>query len=112
LKDRGRPDNVPASGPLGEEPAGRHPASPPRRSYQARVAAGVALVLLSGLLYLAVPAVLFLPLSTGQKAGAVAALVVLAEVAFLVAALVLGREAVRRYRRFLNPRYWLEKKPR
>ncbi len=113
MKDPGRPDDGPTSGSLGgKEPAEGLPAPPPPRSYRARFVVGAALVLLSGLLYLAVPAVFFLPLSTGQKAGTVAALVVLAEVAFLVAALVLGREAVRRYRRFLSPRYWLDKKPR
>ncbi len=112
MKERGRPDDRPANDPLGEEPESRPAAPPPPKSYRVRVAVGVALVLLSGLLYLAVPVVFFLPLSTGQKAGAVAALVVLAEVAFLVAALVLGREVVRRYRRFLSPRYWLDKRPR
>ncbi len=112
MKDPGRPDDRPANDPLGEEPE-RRPATPaPRRSYRVRVAVGAALVLLSGLLYLAVLVVPFLPLLTGQKLGVVAALVVLAEAAFLVAALVLGREVVRHYRRFLDPRYWLDKRRR
>ncbi len=111
MKDPGRPDDRPGNDPLGEEPEKR-PATPaPRRSYRVRVAVGAALVLLSGLLYLAVLVVPFLPLSTGQKLGVAAALVVLAEVAFLVAALVLGREVVRHYRHFFDPRGWFDRKP-
>ncbi len=108
MKEPGRPDDRPANDPLGEEPERRPSAPAPRISL--RVAVGVALVLVSGLLYLAVLVVPFLALSTAQKVGAAAALVVLAEAAFLVAALMLGREVVRRYRRFLSPRYWLDKR--
>jgi hypothetical protein len=109
LKEPGRPDDRPADDPLGGEPERRPAAPAPRISL--RVAVGAALVLLSGLLYLVVLVTPFLPLSTGQKIGVAAALVVLAEAAFLVATLVLGREVVRRYRRYLSPRYWLGKRP-
>ena len=64
-----------------------------------------------GALYAAILAVPFLPLITGQKLWLSSGLVVGAEVTFLLSALVLGREAVHRYRRFLNPRYWFGKKP-
>lgn len=55
------------------------------------------------LFYLAIPAVPFLPLTTGQKVWVSAGLVVVAEMIFLLSALVLGREVVRRY---LDPRRW------
>jgi hypothetical protein len=58
----------------------------------------------------AAPAVLLTPLSTAQKAWMSSAFLVLGEVAFWVAAVVLGREVFRRYRRFLDPRAWLGKK--
>ncbi len=61
------------------------------------------------LLYLAIPALPFLPLATGQKVWVSAGLVVVAETVFLISALVLGREAVRRYRRYLDPRRWFGK---
>ena len=72
---------------------------------RARVA-GLALVVASVALYAVAGALLFAPLSGGWKAGAVSVLVVLAEGAFWLAAFVLGREVVRRYRRSLNPRNW------
>ena len=64
------------------------------------------------LLYAAIPAVAALPIPPGRKVAFSAALVIGAEGTFLVSALVLGREAVRRYRRFLNPRNWFGRSPR
>jgi hypothetical protein len=51
-------------------------------------------------------------LTAAWKARAIAALVVAGEIAFWVIALVLGRETVRRYRRFFDPRNWLGEKQR
>ncbi len=65
-----------------------------------------------GVLYLTLPLVPFLPLTTGQKVWVAADLVVVAEVTFLLSALLLGREAVRHYRGFLDPRRWFTKRPR
>jgi len=59
-----------------------------------------------GALYAAILVVPFLPLTSGQKLSLSSGLVDAAEGTFLLSALVLGGEAVRRYRRFLNPRYW------
>lgn len=61
------------------------------------------------LLYATIPAVPFLPLTTGQKVWVSAGLVAVAEMVFLLSALVLGWEAVRRYRRYLDPRRWFGK---
>src|SRR5215203_938901 len=61
---------------------------------------------------LLVAALLLTPLSVAQKAWASSAFLVLGEVAFWGAALVLGREVFRRYRRFLDPRDWWGRKRR
>ena len=63
------------------------------------------------LLWAAVPVVVpFLPLTMGQKVWVSGGLVVAAEAVFWVTALLLGREVVRRYRRFLDPRTWSRKR--
>jgi hypothetical protein len=66
----------------------------------------VVLLVVPGALYAAVPVVPFLPLTTAQKIGLSAGLVVAAEVVFWVAALFVGKEVISRYRRFLDPRTW------
>jgi hypothetical protein len=66
----------------------------------------VVLVVVPGLLYSAIPIVPFLPLTTAQKVGLSAGLVVVAEVVFWSAALFLGGEVISRYRRFFDPRAW------
>lgn len=67
------------------------------------------LLVIPGLLYSAIPIVPFLPLTTAQKVGLSAGLVVVAEAVFLGAALFLGREVISRYRRFFDPRTWRRK---
>jgi hypothetical protein len=70
---------------------------------------GMVLLVAAVLFWVAAPAVVFFPLSTGQKVWTGSAFLVMGEVAFWVAALMLGREVVRRYRRFLDPRGWFGK---
>ncbi len=102
----GEPDHERAPG--GEEP-GTLPAT--KRGWRVWVLIfGVFVV--PSLLYLTLLAVPFLPLTTGQKVWVASGLVVAAEGTFLLSALILGREAVRRYRRFLDPRRWFGKRPR
>jgi hypothetical protein len=69
----------------------------------------VALLVIPGVLYAAVPVVPFLPLTTAQKIGLSSGLVVLAEAVFWGAALFVGKEAISRYRRFFGPRAWFRK---
>jgi hypothetical protein len=66
----------------------------------------IVLLVIPGALYTAVPMVPFLPLTTAQKIGLSAGLVVAAEVVFWGAALFVGREVISRYRRFFDPRAW------
>jgi hypothetical protein len=70
----------------------------------------VVLLVVPGALYAAVLVVAFLPLTTAQKIGVSSGLVVAAELVFWGAALFVGKEAVSRYRRFLDPRAWFRKR--
>ena len=85
-----------------------------RRSRKARRTRllGIVFLVAAVLFWAAAPAVLLLPLSGVQKVWAGSAFLVLGEVAFWVSAVVLGREAFRRYRRFFDPRDWFGEKPR
>ena len=65
---------------------------------------GITLLAVAFLMWALVPVALLLPLSAGQKGWATAALLVVGEVAFWGSAVVLGREAFRRYRAHLDPR--------
>ena len=98
--------------PETEEPA-RDVAAPPGPDDASRPPGGwrtwvlvLGVFVIPILLYAAIPAVAALPIPPGRKVAFSAALVIGAEGTFLVSALVLGREAVRRYRRYLNPRNW------
>ena len=67
---------------------------------------GIVLFVVAVLFWVAAPAVLLTPLSAVQKAWTSSAFLILGEVAFWVAAVALGREVFRRYRRHLDPRGW------
>jgi hypothetical protein len=64
----------------------------------------VALPVIPGVLYAALPVIPFLPPTTAQKIGLSAGLVVAAEVVFWRAALFVGKDGISRYRRFFDPR--------
>ena len=70
---------------------------------------GIALLAAAVMFWVAVPAVVFVPLSAEQKVWAGSAFLVLGEVAFWAAALALGREVIGRHRRFFDPRDWFGK---
>jgi hypothetical protein len=67
---------------------------------------GIALVGLSFVLYGALIAVPFLPLSLEGKVAVSSALVISGEASFWIGGFLVGRELVARYRRFLDPRRW------
>ena len=67
------------------------------------------LLVIPGALYAAIPVVPFLPLTTAQKIGLTTELVIVAEAIFWGAALFVGKEAISRYRRLLDPRAWFRK---
>jgi hypothetical protein len=67
---------------------------------------GLFLIIISFLPWLAMAIILpFISLSVAQKALLVPALLVFAEVIFWLGALLVGKEVVQRYRRYLNFRY-------
>ena len=66
----------------------------------------IVLLVIPGALYAAIPAVVFLPLTTAQKIWLSTGLVILAEAIFWGAALFVGKEAISRYRRYFDPRTW------
>jgi hypothetical protein len=67
---------------------------------------GLVLIIVSFSPWLAIAIIVpFLPISVAQKALLVPALLVLAEVLFWLGALLVGKEIVQRYRRYLSFRY-------
>ncbi|MBD2135436.1 MULTISPECIES: transporter suffix domain-containing protein [Sphaerospermopsis] len=67
---------------------------------------GLVLIIVSFLPWLAIALILpFLPLAVAQKALLVPALLVFAEIVFWLGALLVGKEVIQRYRRYLNFRY-------
>jgi hypothetical protein len=73
---------------------------------------GIVLFVVAILFWVAAPALLLTPLSAAQKVWRSSAFLGLGEVAFWAAALMLGREVFRRYRRFLDFRAWWGEKRR
>lgn len=91
--------------------SGKTGPSTSKKTRQARLLGWTVLGVSAGL-WAAVVVVPFLPLPGVRKAWTAGALAVAGEVAFWVAAVVLGREVVRRYRNFSNPRNWFREKRR
>ena len=87
-------------------PSGRPGKRQSRRSRRL----GFALIIASAVLWAAILAVPFLPVTAVWKVGIGGGVAVVAEVAFWLAAVILGREVVTRYRRYLDPRNWGEAK--
>lgn len=85
---------------MGQDPDDRELNGAPRRARYP----GFALLALAILMWALVPVVLLTPLSAAQKGWATAALLVAGEVAFWASAFFLGREVIRRYRGYLDPR--------
>ena len=92
----------------GREDREREEPRDPKRAGRLRVL-GIGLFVAAVLFWVAAPAVVFFPLSGAQKVWTGSAFLVLGEVAFWSAAVVLGREVFRRHRRALDPRGWFGK---
>lgn len=69
---------------------------------------GLALVVLSFVLYGGILLVPFLPLSTGGKIAVSSGLAVTGELSFWIGGIILGREIIARYRNKLNPLRWFK----
>ncbi len=83
----------------GEKPAGR-----PRMKKL-----GLLLVALSFMLYGGILLVPFTPFATATKAAITTGLIITGEISFWLGALLLGKEIVAKYKRYLNPLQWFKK---
>lgn len=105
-------ERVPAGDATGGTGIGESGVSAAGRRTRGRLwllAAVAGTVVVPSLLWAAILAVPFLPLTTGGKIWASGGLAVAAEAVFWVSALLVGRKVARRYRRLLDPRAWLRK---
>jgi hypothetical protein len=67
---------------------------------------GIVLFILSFVLYALILMVPLLPVSLQTKTLITTLLVVVGEISFWSGGLILGKEVVRKYRRFFNPKNW------
>jgi len=70
---------------------------------------GIILFILSNLLWIAAAVIPFTSLSVYTKAVVISSALICAEVMFWVSVLLLGKEAVKKYKNYLNPRNWRKK---
>ncbi|NMC55958.1 MAG: transporter suffix domain-containing protein [Eubacteriaceae bacterium] len=70
---------------------------------------GIVLLILSSVLWLTPLLVPFTSLSVYTKAVIISSTLICAEVMFWISVLLLGKEAVKKYRNRLNPRNWRKK---
>lgn len=70
---------------------------------------GIVLLILSSVLWLAPLLVPFTSLPAYTKAVMISSALICAEVMFWVSVLLLGKEAVKKYKNYLNPRNWRKK---
>lgn len=68
---------------------------------------GLVLFVASCLFYALLLLVPLLPISGSMKIASTPILITLGEATFWIGAAVVGKEVILRYRRRLNPRYWL-----
>jgi hypothetical protein len=71
---------------------------------------GIILISLSVLIYLMVFAVPFLPLTLVQKGLIVPSLIIAGEIAWWAGVVVLGKQLITRYKKYLDPRSWFSGK--
>lgn len=69
---------------------------------------GVILIILSCILYAAILLVPLSSFSTGTKVAITGGLVIAGEATFWIGGIILGKEAVTRYRKNLNPMNWFK----
>ena len=71
---------------------------------------GISLVVLSFILYGLILLVPFVPYPTGIKVTISSILAVLGEISFWVGGIILGKEVIARYKKYLNPFIWFKRK--
>ena len=71
---------------------------------------GIGLIVLSFILYGFILLVPFIPYSTGIKVTISSGLAILGEISFWVGGIILGKEVIARYKKYLNPFSWFRRK--
>ncbi len=69
-------------------------------------AAAIVMIVLSFILYALLPVLPFLPLTLRMKSVAGGVLIGASEIVFWTGAVILGKEAVAKYKRWMNPLHW------
>ncbi len=75
-----------------------------------KVKLGLALVIISIPIFLALPLIPFLEMETNVKVTLGTILLVVAEVVFWSGGLLLGKELFTKYKSYMNPKKWFKKK--
>lgn len=70
---------------------------------------GIGMLIISALAFLSAFTIPFIVHSGGKMTGWIAGLLILSEAAFWTGGIILGRETAKKYRRFLNPKNWVNK---
>ena len=83
---------------------------PPARTAKAALWIGLALVVLSTLIFGGLLLLPFAPLSAAARLALAPLLVVAGEAAFWIGGVLLGKEVVTRHRKYLDPRTWFGRK--
>ena len=81
----------------------KQPLSKPRKL-------GISLVILSFILYGFILLVPFIPYSTSIKVTISSVLAILGEISFWVGGIILGKEVIARYKKYISPFSWFKKK--
>lgn len=71
---------------------------------------GIIILAISIMLFLSLPAILFLPFENKTKITISTIVFVVAEVTFYSGGFLLGKELFNKYKSYLNPRNWNKKK--
>ncbi|PLR96932.1 transporter suffix domain-containing protein [Bacillus sp. T33-2] len=69
----------------------------------------IGLIVASFIFYLLIPAAALLPFAAKTKLVLSGVLAVMGEVSFWVGGFILGKEAVKKYRKYFNPARWFKK---
>ncbi|MDY0394944.1 transporter suffix domain-containing protein [Virgibacillus halophilus] len=70
---------------------------------------GIALLIIAVLCWLTVAITPFTPFSLTVKASIVTGSLIIGEILFWIGALLVGKEVVSKYKRYLNPKNWWKK---
>ena len=75
-----------------------------------KIKLGLALVIISIPIFLALPLIPFLEIETNVKVTLATVLLIVAEVVFWAGGLLLGKELFTKYKSYLSPKSWFKKK--